>query len=309
VKTTAVTRADLERSVFAVPPLARNADLSLNADENRKLVRHLEQGGVSTLLYGGNANLYNTGVSEFPHLLAMLREIAGPDTWMIPSLGPDYGKAMDQAAILREFDFPTAMMLPMSFGATPAGVATAIARVAERAQRPLTAYVKSDNYIAPDSLAALIRDGAICSVKYAVVRENPAEDSYLSRILDAVDKSSVVSGIGERPVLDHLPKFGLTGFTSGSICVAPNLSMAILRALKSGDVARAATLREHFLPLEDLRDGSSPIRVLHEAVTLSGVADMGPMLPMFSNITDPALLEHIRAAAQTLLAADRAFAG
>lgn len=309
MKTTAVTRADLERSVFAVPPLARNADLSLNADENRKLVRHLEQGGVSTLLYGGNANLYNTGVSEFPHLLAMLREIAGADTWMIPSLGPDYGKAMDQAAILREFDFPTAMMLPMSFGATPAGVATAIARVAERAQRPLTAYVKSDNYIAPDSLAALIRDGAICSVKYAVVRENPAEDDYLSRILDAVDKSYVVSGIGERPVLDHLPKFGLTGFTSGSICVAPNLSMAILRALKSGDVARAATLREHFLPLEDLRDGSSPIRVLHEAVTLSGVADMGPMLPMFSNITDPALLEQIRAAAQTLLAADRAFAG
>lgn len=309
MKTTAVTRADLERSVIAVPPLARNADLSLNADENRKLVRHLEQGGVSTLLYGGNANLYNMGVSEFPHLLAMLREIAGADTWMIPSLGPDYGKAMDQAAILREFDFPTAMMLPMSFGATPAGVATAIARVAERAQRPLTAYVKSDNYIAPDSLAALIRDGAICSVKYAVVRENPAEDAYLSRILDAVDKSYVVSGIGERPVLDHLPKFGLTGFTSGSICVAPNLSMAILRALKSGDVARAATLRDHFLPLEDLRDGSSPIRVLHEAVTLSGVADMGPMLPMFSNITDPALLEHIRAAAQTLLAADRAFAG
>lgn len=309
MKTTAVTRADLERSVFAVPPLARNADLSLNADENRKLVRHLEQGGVSTLLYGGNANLYNMGVSEFPHLLAMLREIAGADTWMIPSLGPDYGKAMDQAAILREFDFPTAMMLPMSFGATTAGVATAIARVAERAQRPLTAYVKSDNYIAPDSLAALIRDGAICSVKYAVVRENPAEDDYLSRILDAVDKSYVVSGIGERPVLDHLPKFGLTGFTSGSICVAPNLSMAILRALKSGEVARAATLREHFLPLEDLRDGSSPIRVLHEAVTLSGVADMGPMLPMFSNITDPALLERIRAAAHTLLAADRAFAG
>ncbi|WP_298380733.1 dihydrodipicolinate synthase family protein [Azospirillum sp.] len=309
MKTTAVTRADLERSVIAVPPLARNADLSLNADENRKLVRHLEQGGVSTLLYGGNANLYNTGVSEFPHLLAMLREIAGADTWMIPSLGPDYGKAMDQAAILREFDFPTAMMLPMSFGATPAGVATAIARVAERAQRPLTAYVKSDNYIAPDSLAALIRDGAICSVKYAVVRENPAEDAYLSRILDAVDKSYVVSGIGERPVLDHLPKFGLTGFTSGSICVAPTLSMAILRALKSGDLARAATLREHFLPLEDLRDGSSPIRVLHEAVTLSGVADMGSMLPMFSNITDPALLEQIRAAAHTLLAADRAFAG
>ncbi len=309
MKTTPVTRADLERSVIAVPPLARNADLSLNPEENRKLVRHLEQGGVSTLLYGGNANLYNIGVGEFPRLLAMLRDIAGAESWIIPSLGPDYGKAMDQAAILRDFDFPTAMMLPMSFGAPPAGVATAIARVADEARRPLTAYVKSDHYLAPADLAALIRDGAICSVKYAVVRDDPSNDAYLASILDAVESSYVVSGIGERPVLDHLPKFGLTGFTSGSVCVAPNLSMAILRALKRGDVAEAAALRDHFLPLEDLRDGISPIRVLHEAVTLSGVADMGPMLPMFSNLADADQLAAIRAAAAVLLAADRAFAG
>ncbi len=309
MKTTPVTRADLERSVIAVPPLARNADLSLNREENRKLVRHLEQGGVSTLLYGGNANLYNIGVSDFAELLGLLAEITAPDTWVIPSLGPDYGKAMDQAAILRETDYPTAMMLPMAFGATPAGVATAIAKVAERAGRPLTAYVKSDNYLEPKALAALVDSGAVCSVKYAVVREDPSEDAYLQRILDAVDAQYIVSGIGERPVLEHLPKFGLTGFTSGSVCVAPNLSMAILRALTRGDVAEAATLREHFLPLEDLRDGISPIRVLHEAVTLSGVADMGPMLPMFSNLTDADQLAAIRAAAGALLEADRAFAG
>ncbi|SMH44401.1 dihydrodipicolinate synthase family protein [Azospirillum agricola] len=309
MKTTPVTRADLERSVIAVPPLARNADLSLNREENRKLVQHLERGGVSTLLYGGNANLYNIGTGEFPELLALLRDIAGPETWVIPSIGPDYGKALDQAAILREFDFPTAMMLPMAFGATPAGIATAIARVAERAGRPLTAYVKSDNYLEPKALAALVRDGAVCSVKYAVVRDDPSKDEYLQRILDAVDARYIVSGIGERPVLAHLPQFGLTGFTSGSVCVAPNLSMAILRALTRGDVAEAAALRERFLPLEDLRDGISPIRVLHEAVTLSGVADMGPMLPMLSNLTDEGQLAAIRAAASTLLEADRAFAG
>ena len=40
----------------------------------------------------------------------------------IPSIGADFGKAANQAAILRERAFPTAMVLPLSFPATPAGL-------------------------------------------------------------------------------------------------------------------------------------------------------------------------------------------
>ena len=66
----------------------------------------------------------------------------------------------------------------------------------------------------------------------------------------------------------------------------------------------AEQLREAFLPLEDLRDELSPIRVLHEAVTLSGIADMGPVLPQLTNL--PAS-EHprLKEAARALLAHDR----
>lgn len=38
--------------------------------------------------------------------------------------------------------------------------------------------------------------------------------------------------------------------------------------------------------VEDVRDEYSPIRVLHTAVTLSGIADMGPILPLLSNIEE-----------------------
>jgi hypothetical protein len=58
------------------------------------------------------------------------------------------------------------------------------------------------------------------------------------------------------------------------------------------------------LPLEDQRDTHGPIPVLHEAVTLSGIADMGPMLPQLSNLAK----EHhagVAQAARALLAADR----
>ena len=59
-----------------------------------------------------------------------------------------------------------------------------------------------------------------------------------------------------------------------------------------------------FQPLEDLRDALSPIRVLHAAVTLAGIADMGPMLPMLSTIADEGNREAIAASANALLLQD-----
>lgn len=304
MKTSPVTKEDLERSVLSVPPLARKADLELNVEENRRLVRYLEQGGVSTLLYGGNANLYNIGVSEYGRLARMLVDIAGQDSWVIPSIGPDYGKALDQVAVLRDFAFPTAMLLPANFGSTPAGAATGLRHLSDRLGKPLIAYVKAEGYLEPENLAELARDGVICAIKYAIVRPDPGQDAYLSKLVDVVDRALIVSGIGERPVISHILDWKLTGFTSGSVCIAPRLSTAILRALKAGDRETAAALRQKFIALEDRRDAHSPIRVLHEAVTLAGVADMGPMLPLLTNLTDPAILSAVAEAAKALAAAD-----
>ena len=94
-------RADLQLSPLAVPPLARNADLSLNAVENARLIRHLEQGGIRFLMYGGNANFYQAQLSEYEALLRMLDELSSERTWVIPSVGPDFGKMMDQVVTLK----------------------------------------------------------------------------------------------------------------------------------------------------------------------------------------------------------------
>ena len=109
MKTTPVTPADLGASVFAVPPLARNADLTLNRAANAAQIRHIEAGGVTSILYGGNANLFHVSVSEYPHLLDMLEEHAAPNTWMIPSVGPEFGLLMDQVTFLKTSNFPTAI--------------------------------------------------------------------------------------------------------------------------------------------------------------------------------------------------------
>lgn len=301
MKTDAIIPADLARSVLSVPPLPRGADGAIHEGETKRLVDWLHSGGVTTYLFGGNANLYNIGVGEFSTLLDILERISPADGWMIPSFGADYGKSCDQVDILRNRAFPTAMLLPLTFPATTSGVATGIRKLAERYGKPVIAYVKNEGYVEPRDLAALLADGAVCAVKYAVVRKDTREDALLASLLDAVGSAErIISGIGERPVIDHLTGFGLNGFTSGSVCIAPHLSTAILKALKAGDVAEAKRLREHFIPLEDLRDRHSPIRVLHEAVTLAGISRTGPMSPFLSNLEDPTTLSAIRTAAEAL---------
>ncbi|HUK11005.1 MAG TPA: dihydrodipicolinate synthase family protein [Stellaceae bacterium] len=309
MKTTPAVKADFERSVLAVPPIARNADFSLNEAANRALIRYLEAGGIKTLMYGGNANFYHLGLSDLEEAARQLIELAESDTWVIPSIGPEFGKALDQARLLAPMQFPTVMVLPASFPLTQAGVPIGLSKIAERFGRPVIAYVKTENYARPADLAALIRDGYVCAIKYGVVRANPTEDAYLSEILEHVERDRVVSGIGERPAPAHLLKFGLVSFTSGAVCIAPRLSLALLAALKAGDQERALALQTAFLPVEDLRDRYSPIRTLHTAVTLSGIADMGPMQPMLTEITDAAARREIEHAARALRAEDETAGG
>jgi dihydrodipicolinate synthase/N-acetylneuraminate lyase len=120
-------------------------------------------------------------------------------------------------------------------------------------------------------------------------------------MIERISTARIVSGMGERPVLSHVGVWGLTSFTTGSGCLAPRACMDLLRALKAGDSATAQVLYNAFMPLETLRDNVSLIRVLHDAVTWSGLADMGAQLPLLS-ATPPAMHAPVEAAARALLA-------
>jgi dihydrodipicolinate synthase/N-acetylneuraminate lyase len=306
MKTTPVSPADLAASVLSVPPLARRADLTIDPAQNSRLLEHLRSGGVRTFMYGGNANLYNMGVSDLRMLCDLLIKLAHDSDWMIPSVGSDYGKSHDQLRLLRDYPFPTAMVLPHKAQSTPAGVATGIRKLADAYGKPVIAYVKDEGYVEASDMGRLAKDGAICAIKYAIVRQDPSQDAFLGDLVNAVDRNIIISGIGERPAIDHLTKFGLKAFTSGSVCVAPGLSMSLLRAIKRGDMAEAQRLRALFIPLEDQRDAYSPLRVLHDAVRLAGISDTGPMQPYLSNFSEPEILAGIEKAAKELVAAERA---
>ena len=283
--TAPITPARLADSVLAVPPLCRDSSLRINVEENRKLVQFMETAGVNTLLYGGNAVLYHVRLSEYEQLLQCLAEIAGDQTLMIPSVGPAFGTMMDQLEVLRDFDFPTVMILPQTDVSDPSGRAQGIRKFVDAYQKPVVLYLKHDRWLEPETVGKLYSGGHISWIKYAVVRDNPSNDDYLREVLAHVPGDIVVSGIGEQPAIVHLDEFDMVSFTSGCVCVNPAKSMKMLRRIQASQLDDAEAIRKEFCGLEDLRNGINPIRVLHRAVELCGIAQTGPMLPMLGELS------------------------
>jgi len=309
---TGPVRASDWRGVFPVPPLARKRDGSdaIDFDESRKIVAHIAAGGIRNFLYGGNAFLYHIRLREYTELLEWLSGFPN-DHWMIPSAGPSFGRAMDQAELLRVHEFPCVMLLPCADPRDARGLEEGYRRFAGEAHKKLILYLKEESNMGADkeagldAVARLVDEGICVGIKYAVVRANPAEDPYLTSLLRRVDKSFVISGIGERPAIAHMRGFELPGFTTGSGCIAPARSRQLWELCGEGRFEEADEVRRLFLPVEDLRDALGPARVLHAATELAGIATTGPIAPYVSMLNE-AQLEKLDKPAKELARANQA---
>ena len=110
MKTTPVTPDDL-RGVFAVPPLCRKAAAGAPArprGERSARAPHGERRPLAIPLRRQRLPVSRDarGVRGASRLAERL------DGWAIPSIGPSFGRAMDQAPLLRRHRFPAVMALP-----------------------------------------------------------------------------------------------------------------------------------------------------------------------------------------------------
>jgi len=299
------------RGVFPVPPLARagGGDQPIDFEQSRRIAAHIAAGGIKNFLYGGNAFLYHIRLGEYHALLDWMTGFPA-DHWMIPSAGPSYGRAMDQAELLKSYDFPCVMLLPCADPRDAKGLERGYRAFADASRKKLILYLKEEHNMGADkeagldAVARLVDEGVCVGIKYAVVRENPSEDAYLSGLLRRVDSSFVISGIGERPAIAHMNTFGLPGFTTGSGCIAPALSRRIWELCNAGRYDEAEPLRQVFLKVEDLRDALGPARVLHAAMELAGIAHAGPIEPYISALNE-AQLDKLAQPARDLAEANR----
>lgn len=301
-----VQPADLAASVMAVPPFVRTDAGGFCRDGNRRVLNHLRQGGVTTVLYGGNALAQHWPGTVYGEWLDQLQKLAPEDTWLLPSVGCDGGKLMDQAGVLKSRNFPVALLLPMGAPLTAEGMAEAMRQFHAKSGVQLLVYIKTDGYIDAAILKDLLDEGAIFGVKYAVPRQPGDADPYLASLIAAIGADRIISGFGEPPAIPHMLEAGLAGYTAGCVCLAPSLSTALLAALKAGDRQRAEQLLRPMQPLEDLRGAHGEIRVLHDALALSGLVETGPILPPMSHV--PAQhRDAVAEAARALLAAEAEF--
>lgn len=279
--------------VFAVPPLARSAGngRAIDFEQTSRIVRHIAEGGISRFIYGGNAFLYHVTLAEYEQLLEWQAGMQRDGQWFIMSAGPSYGRLMDQAPLLRRFSIPCVMILPCGDPRDATGLEQGLREFAEAAGARLMLYLKEETNMGVNLMAGLdtagklVDEGICIAIKYAVVREDSGVDKYLDELLKRVDRSKVISGIGERPAVTHLRKWGLPGFTTGSGCLAPTLSAAVFTACRDRDYAEAERVRARFLDFEDLRDTWGPARVLHQALELAGIAHTGSIPPFVSELS------------------------
>ncbi|HAB17523.1 MAG TPA: dihydrodipicolinate synthase family protein [Verrucomicrobiota bacterium] len=295
MRTDPITPPDLA-DVIAVPPWCRKrvAKRTPDFEQTYQLLRHIAAGGIRNFMFGGNAEIFHCSLRHYTKLLEWMAGLS-EDWWLLPACGPGFGRAQDQAPLLRRLRFPAVMMLPCSDPRTASGLETGLNEIVEAAETPLILYLKDETTLGTDldagldMLGRLVESKACVGIKYAVVRKDPTVDSYLERLLQRVPRERVVSGIGERPAIAHLRTWQLPGFTTGSGCVAPALTRKLFEAGRRGDWMEAERVRQIFLPLEDLRDVWNPARVLHHAVELAGIAKTGPLLPYLSPLTEDQL--------------------
>lgn len=295
----AIPEAAFRAGVVAVPPLAWKAEAELDRNENVKIVRHLEAGGVRLLMYAGNANFYHLCGAPHEGAVAMLAEVTGPDTWVIPAVGPAFSDLDRAGRHLRSVGFPAAMLLPADTAA-PSGVPRAMARFARAFGGPVLLYIRRPGYVEPRAAAEMAARGDLWLLKYGHIAPDPASDSYLTALVDALGPERILSGSGEIVAAQQLPSYRLLGFTSGAACLAPSLSMALRAALSTPAAGDAAA---PFRAFEAARDATHPIAALHEGVALAGIASTGPILPPLGPL-DKAARERVDEVARALLATE-----
>ena len=277
-----LTPERLAGSVIAEPPLALRPDFEVAHEVNIRLAGRLRAAGIAPLLYGGNANLFSQSLAQYAQAVEVMQEVAeyGP---VIAGIGPDLGKMLDQAGLIERAGIRNVMLLPLHYPADTHGTGDGVRRIAERLGFGVMVDLCRDNYLRPVTLSKLSDEGAVHLVRYSVPRANPEDDAYLDRVIEVMGRDRVISGLGEAAALDHIGKRRLPAYMSGAAALVPEAVLRLRDALRH-DLGAARRMLVPFLEFDRLRQALGPIQVLHDAVSVAGIAEMGPQIPMLSPV-------------------------
>ncbi|MGP3984582.1 dihydrodipicolinate synthase family protein [Streptomyces sp. KR80] len=238
--------------VVAIPVTPFTEDGGLDTAAHRVLLQRLLGAGVRTLTPNGNTGeFYALTPRERYAVTEVTLEEAGDEAAILVGIGHDVPTAVAAARHARQAGAHMVMVhQPVHPYVSADGWVDYHRAIAEAVpELGVVPYIRAP-HLAGGHLAAL---GEACpnviGVKYAV----PDAARFAAFARDAgLDRFVWVAGLAE-PYAPSYFSAGATGFTSGLVNVAPEISLSMIEALRSGDYPAAMKVWEQIRRFEELR--------------------------------------------------------
>ncbi|MBK1659310.1 dihydrodipicolinate synthase family protein, partial [Paracraurococcus ruber] len=233
--------------------------------------------GVEALTVNGNTGeFFGLTFAEAERMQAEVPALVAGRAAVVAGIGRSLPEACALARRARA-DGADAVMVhqPPDPFVAPRGIVAYVAKVAEAAGLPVVVYLRNDGIGLP-AIEALCRVPGVVGVKWAT----PNVMVLAQAIRRAGPGIGFICGLAE-PWAPPMTALGTAGFTSGLINLAPDRSVAILRALRDGDFARANAGIAAIAAFEALRaeeQNGANVAVVKAALALSGL-DVGAARP------------------------------
>lgn len=251
-----------------------------------RIVSDIAAAGVHNIVSGGNTGeFFSLTADEVMRLQAIAVAAVDGRAAVTAAAGRSVREAIAVARAAKTEGADGVMIHhPLDPFAAPHAQVDYFIAIAEAVDLPLVAYVRSD-LIPLDEMVRLATHPAIAGVKFASTNTMLFADCVrATRGSDA----TWICGLAESWAVPF-HALGGKGFTSGLVNVAPQLSLAVWRALEAGDYEAARMTVDRIAPFEIMRTkhrNGANVTVVKEALRLRG-AEVGPVrLPGLRELDD-----------------------
>ena len=270
------------RNVLVVAITPRREDRQVDLAGVRKNVRYLIQHGVDFIMPEcGTGMVYDASLEEYEAVVGTFLDAAGDAAYVVPGIGPGFGRALEMGHIARSLGVAGVMIMPVVGPASANGVYNGLREITKTVQLPTVLYQRRLDIMPADDAVSLCELDDVVGLKYAV-DDLDAFDRIIER---AGAHAAMVCGMAEDPCIDYMAR-GAVGFSSGMANFVPQMSLTLRERFAAGDRGEAERLRALMVPFEDLR-GENAARysssALHAAMDHAGLAG-GPVIPFAEDV-------------------------
>lgn len=260
--------------VVAIPVTPFAEDGSVERDTYRALVRRLTDGGVRTLTPNGNTGeFYALNPQERLLVTELTMEVAARSgAYVLVGVGHDLPTAVAAAEHARDAGAHMVMVhQPVHPYVSQDGWVDYHRAIADAVpELGVVPYIRNAR-LTGQRLADL---GQLCPNVIGAKYATPDAAAFAAFARDAgLDRFVWVAGLAEL----YAPAYwavGATGFTSGLVNVAPEVSLSMLQALRAGDYPAAMDVWERIRRFEELRaadQSADNVTVVKEALAALGL--------------------------------------